>query len=266
MEQAIEACAARLAALGIRRCERVAFLGLNQPMFFLAMFAAARLGAIFVPPNFRLTGPELAFMIEDCAARVLIVDVPLRPVIEPQRERLKSLKAFLAAEDEAHWTKGPAPETAPVRVGEDDVAMIMYTSGTTGRPKGAMLSHGNIWWNNANGMHTLDCLADDVTLTAADLLAIIAVNDLLLDETDRCYVRNTSTPAIRRANTADGVDVKTHYPHNSENRLKFDAIIVSGHRLVRVGPNEQARDAGKPQGKHDDRNIILEAIASPNVY
>ena len=59
-------CAA--AALGVGKGERVAFLGLNQPMFFFVMFAAARLGAIFVPLNFRLTGPELAFMIEDCAA------------------------------------------------------------------------------------------------------------------------------------------------------------------------------------------------------
>ena len=165
-----------LAALGIAQRDRVAFLGFNQPMFFFAMFAAARLGAIFVPLNFRLTGPELAFMIEDCAASVLIVDADHRPVIEPQRERLKSLRAVLAAEDVAHWTEATAPATEPVRVGEDDVALIMYTSGTTGRPKGAMLTHGNIWWNNANGMHTLDCLADDVTLTAAPVFHIGGLN------------------------------------------------------------------------------------------
>ena len=68
MQRTIEDCAARLAARGIGKGDRVAFLGHNQPMFFFAMFAAARLGAIFVPLNFRLTGPELAFMIEDCGA------------------------------------------------------------------------------------------------------------------------------------------------------------------------------------------------------
>ncbi len=156
--------------------DRVAFLGLNQPMFFFVMFAAARLGAIFVPLNFRLTGPELAFMIDDCGASALIVDAQLRPVVEPLREWLRSVKAFLAAEDETLWTKSPAPATEPLRVGEDDVAMIMYTSGTTGRPKGAMLTHGNFWWNNVNGMHAIDCLADDVTLTAAPVFHIGGLN------------------------------------------------------------------------------------------
>ncbi|MBV8444022.1 MAG: long-chain fatty acid--CoA ligase [Hyphomicrobiales bacterium] len=176
MQSAIEDCAARLSALGVGKGERVAFLGLNQPMFFFVMFAAARIGAIFVPLNFRLTGPELAFMIEDCAASALIADAQLKPVIEPQRERLKSLKAFLAAEDEAHWANEPAPPTKPVRAREDDVAMILYTSGTTGRPKGAMLTHGNLWWNNVNAMYALDVLADDVTLTAAPVFHIGGLN------------------------------------------------------------------------------------------
>ncbi len=176
MQQAIEACAARLAALGIKKGERVAFLGLNQPMFFFVMFAAARLGAIFVPLNFRLTGPELAFMIEDCAASVLIVDAEHRAVIEPQLPRLASLKTVLAAEDEAHWTPAPARETAPFRVGEDDVAMIMYTSGTTGRPKGAMITHGNLWWNNTNSLLAFDTYANDVTLTAAPVFHIGGLN------------------------------------------------------------------------------------------
>ena len=176
MQRAIEDCAARLAALGIAKRDRVAFLGFNQPMFLFAMFAAARLGAIFVPLNFRLTGPELAFMIEDCAASALIVDADHRAVIEPQLPNLPSLKAVLAAEDEGSWTEGAAPATEPVRVRDDDVALIVYTSGTTGRPKGAMLTHGNIWWNNANCMHTLDCLADDVTLTAAPVFHIGGLN------------------------------------------------------------------------------------------
>ena len=82
-------------------------------MFFFAMFAAARLGAIFVPLNFRLTGPELAFMIEDCGASALIVDAQHRPVIEPQRQHLGALKAFLPAEDDAHWTEAPRRRPSP---------------------------------------------------------------------------------------------------------------------------------------------------------
>jgi fatty-acyl-CoA synthase len=176
MQQRIEQCAARLAALGVAKGDRVAFLGLNQPMFLFSMFASVRLGAIFVPLNFRLTGPELVFMINDCAAGALIVDAQLRPVIEPARAQLPTLKAFLAAEEEAEWLPGVAPAAGPVAAREDDVAMIMYTSGTTGRPKGAMLTHGNFWWNNANGMHALDPLQDDVTLTAAPIFHIGGLN------------------------------------------------------------------------------------------
>jgi len=139
MQHCIENCAARLSALGVAKGDRVAFLGLNQPMFLFSMFATLRLGAIFVPLNFRLTGPELAFMINDSAATVLIVDAQLRPTIAPVEKELTTLAALLAAEDETLWrTTAAAPAHIPAR--ENDVAMIMYTSGTTGRPKGAMLS------------------------------------------------------------------------------------------------------------------------------
>ena len=57
----------------------------------------------------------------------------------------------------------------------------MYTSGTTGRPKGAMLTHGNIWWNNVSSMHALDALTDDVTLVAAPIFHIGGLNVTTLD-------------------------------------------------------------------------------------
>ena len=176
MQQEIEGCAARLQALGVARGDRVAFLGLNQPMFFFAMFAAARLGAIFVPLNFRLTGPELAFMLNDCTAKVLIVDAQLHPVIAAVRDDLKTVTALLAAEEPEAWVSGSLPATEHVAVGEDDVAMIMYTSGTTGRPKGAMLTHGNFWWNNTNALHAIDFAQDDVTLVAAPVFHIGGLN------------------------------------------------------------------------------------------
>ncbi len=176
MQREIEDCAGRLAAIGIARGDRVAFLGHNQPMFLFVLFACARLGAIFVPLNFRLTGPELAFMIEDCKACALIVDAAHRGVVEPQFPWLLSLKSTLAVEDSARWIGGPPPATLPVRAQEDDVALIMYTSGTTGRPKGAMLTHGNIWWNNAINMHTFDTLAQDVTLVPAPVFHIGGLN------------------------------------------------------------------------------------------
>ena len=176
MQREIEDVAARLAALGIARGERVAFLGHNQPMFLFAMFAAARIGAIFTPLNFRLTGPELAFMLEDSASRALIVDEAHRPVIAPQIAGLRSLKAVLAAERPEQWIDGAPPPAAQVAAREDDVALIMYTSGTTGRPKGAMLTHGNFWWNNAAGMHAMDVYANDVTLVAAPIFHIGGLN------------------------------------------------------------------------------------------
>jgi fatty-acyl-CoA synthase len=176
MQQRIEGCAGRLAALGVDRGDRVGFLGLNQPMFLFAMLATARLGAVFVPLNFRLTGPELAFMLNDCTAKLLIVDAQMSPIIAPVRGDLSSVTAVLAAEDEAGWLDGDLPAAAHVPVAENDIAMIMYTSGTTGRPKGAMLTHGNFWWNNTNTMHALDVLQEDVTLVAAPLFHIGGLN------------------------------------------------------------------------------------------
>jgi fatty-acyl-CoA synthase len=241
-QQEIEGAAARLAALGVAKGERVAFLGHNQPMFLFAMFAAARLGAIFTPLNFRLTGPELAFMLEDSGARVLIVDEAHRAVIAPQIERLGALKAVLAAERPEQWTKAAPPPAAPVPAREDDVALIMYTSGTTGQPKGAMLTHGNFWWNNTAGMHAMDVHADDVTLVAAPLFHIGGLNVttlMALQKGAQVLLHRTFDPAraladivAHRVTTMFGVPAMflfmAHQPNFAECDLSSLRLLVVG--------------------------------------
>ncbi|MGN6310262.1 MAG: acyl-CoA synthetase [Xanthobacteraceae bacterium] len=166
--------------LGVERGTRVAFLGLNQPDFLIAMFATSRLGGIFVPLNFRLTGPELSMIINDCGAQTVIADEQHRAVIDGVRGELTGVTNFLtvgAAVDK--WLsldQKVAPIAEGARVEADDPAIIMYTSGTTGRSKGAILTHGNLWWNNVNAIFNFDVLQDDITLVVAPLFHIGGLN------------------------------------------------------------------------------------------
>ena len=88
MQDRIDRLAGGLRAHGVNHGDRVAFLGFNQPAFFETMFAAARLGAIFVPLNFRLTGPELSYIINDAGVHTIVVDEHHRPVIDGIRDEL----------------------------------------------------------------------------------------------------------------------------------------------------------------------------------
>jgi fatty-acyl-CoA synthase len=238
LQREVESCAGRLAACGIGKGDRVAFLGHNQPMFLFALFAAARLGAIFVPLNFRLTGPELGYILGDCAARVLIVDEAHRAVIAAETERLPSLEATLAAEA----NEGVLPAPPPVRAREDDIAVVMYTSGTTGRPKGAMLTHGNLWWNNCVVLHTADFRADDTTLVCAPLFHIGGLNVttlIALQLGARIVLHRTFDPgraladiAAQRVTTMFGVPAMFLFMAQHPN---FPATDLASVRLLVVG-------------------------------
>ncbi len=182
MNRDIDRLAAALRSGGVCRGDRIGFLGLNQPVYFDLLFAAARLGAIFVPLNFRLTGPELDYIINDAGVHTLVVDGPHRPVIDGIRATL-CCRRYLSADGPADgWV--PVGEfvgdTAPLPAGEpadeDDIAVIMYTSGTTGRPKGVMLTHGNLWWANINAALSADISERDVSIVMAPLFHIGGLN------------------------------------------------------------------------------------------
>jgi len=178
----VDRFASVLADGGVGSDDRVGYLGLNHSNFFVAMFACARIGAIFVPINFRLTGPELAFIASDSGCTVMIADDQHRPVIDSVRDEITATRHISAESGGEGWEvmddliEGSAPIADGAHVSPDDVAMIMYTSGTTGLPKGAMLTHGNFTWNNVNALHALDLTSNEVALVVAPIFHIGGLN------------------------------------------------------------------------------------------
>lgn len=169
--------AARLAArAGIGAGDRVAYLGPNHIAFAETMFATHLLGGVFVPLNFRLTAPEIDYMLGHSGADLLVYD----PACAATVEGLSGSCATVPLDDVQAWAEQGDPGPVDVPVGLDDVALILYTSGTTGRPKGAMLSHANLVWNCYNMLVGVDVTSSEVTLVSAPLFHVAALNQTLL--------------------------------------------------------------------------------------
>jgi fatty-acyl-CoA synthase len=141
---------AALAAPGIARGDRVALLAPNCAEYFELQFACGRLGAIMLPLNWRLTVPELEYILGDSKPKLLIHD---RSFAEQASKLSKNrLEIDHDSPDSAYeraLANAPAA-SAPVALSHDDTAMVMYTSGTTGHPKGAIITHGMVFWNCVN--------------------------------------------------------------------------------------------------------------------
>ncbi|MFG2891434.1 long-chain fatty acid--CoA ligase [Streptomyces sp. NPDC048248] len=162
---------------GVRRGDRVAYLGPNHPSYLETLFAAGLLGAVFVPLNTRLAPDELGFQLTDSGARLLIRAPQLAHLVPksvaPERtvETGEEYERLLAA----------APATPlDEAVAGTDTCLIMYTSGTTGRPKGAVLTHANLVWNSVNVLVDADLAADERALVTAPLFHTAGLGMLTL--------------------------------------------------------------------------------------
>ncbi len=149
-------------ALDVKKGERVAYLGYNDPQQLFLLFAAARRGAIFVPLNWRLTAAEHQEILADCAPRWLFCGAEFA-------EHAAALGVPLGSLDHP----AGAPEMAG---GEDDDLLIVYTSGTTGKPKGAVLTQAALVWNGLNSFHAHDFTEADHVLTALPLFHVGGLN------------------------------------------------------------------------------------------
>ncbi|MFC8393633.1 long-chain fatty acid--CoA ligase [Streptomyces sp. NPDC057238] len=170
-----------LRALGVCRGDRVAYLGPNHPALLETLFAAGALGAVFVPLNTRLTSSELAFNLSDSGSTVLI-NAPEHDDTAAVTAALAGVKHRVAIAGNTGALSYEDLLTRAVskpldeRVSPDDPCIIMYTSGTTGRPKGTVLTHANVTWNSINVLIDLDLGADEVTLVTAPLFHTAALN------------------------------------------------------------------------------------------
>ncbi|MDG4667418.1 fatty-acid--CoA ligase FadD5 [Mycobacterium sp. 236(2023)] len=151
LDQRVTGLAGALHARGVGFGDRVLILMLNRTEFMEAVLAANKLGAIAVPVNFRMTPPEIAYLVSDCAAEVIITESVLAKVATTVRDIDPKLATVIVAGgtdedgvldyDEVLAENNDCPL---VDIPNDSPALIMYTSGTTGKPKGAVLTHNNL--------------------------------------------------------------------------------------------------------------------------
>ncbi|WP_312179658.1 long-chain fatty acid--CoA ligase [Arthrobacter sp.] len=191
LDERINRLAAVLRANGVEHGTRVAFLGDNHPAFLETFFAAGALGAVFVPLNTRLAPPEIQFALQDSGAAVLVntlaldelavrgsrgTDVGLRLLVDDGTGTARADAGGLPAQDYEDSLNGEPGGFLDAAVSLEDGAIILYTSGTTGQPKGALLTHANLAWNCFNVLVDYDVAGDDVALMISPLFHVASLD------------------------------------------------------------------------------------------
>ena len=167
--------------LKVAKGDRVAYLGCNHPHLLVLLFALARVGAMLVPLNFRLAPPEHAAILAHAGARWLVAE----PDFFAHADKLRAMQPELSLvalslvppqrprEGWLDWTDIAAPGAAARACGADsDPVLIVYTSGTTGRPKGAVHTQSGLIWNAINSTHYHDLTSSDHVLTVLPMFHV----------------------------------------------------------------------------------------------
>jgi len=169
--------------LGVRLGDRVVWLGYNAPEMLVLLFACCRLGAIFLPLNWRLAAPEHTWILDDCQAKVLFagtefIEHAAGLCTGQQMPQLVGIDvADQSVQDYSVLCAGATPlATSPDDAGPETPALLCYTSGTTGRPKGALLDQRVLLFNALNSLHMHGLTARDRVLTTLPMFHVGGLN------------------------------------------------------------------------------------------
>ena len=176
-DDAVDATARLLSSKGIVKGDAVSLLMPNCAEYIIAYFACWKLGALAGPVNSLLKEHEAAFVVNNSEAKAILFNSEFRERIESIRGELPHLKSVITFDDEAEATREfRSGEIASVAIDKNDDGIIIYTSGTTGKPKGCLLTHGNVIANARQISEWLSFTARDRLLTIMPLFHMNAVS------------------------------------------------------------------------------------------
>lgn len=180
----IQQTANALRALGVGNGDRIGWLGYNSPAFLSALFACARIGAIVVPLNFRLAPAEHMYMLENAGAKLFLFDPRFGASADVAANRLKRCtlvstteELHAEASDSLPRLKLDSPHSPNIALADpESPLLIVYTSGTTGRPKGAVMTQKAVHWNGLNSQFMHDLRRHDHVLTTLPFFHVGGLN------------------------------------------------------------------------------------------
>ncbi|MEJ9079636.1 fatty-acid--CoA ligase FadD5 [Gordonia malaquae] len=175
--------AASLLRRGVSFGDRILVIMLNRTEYVELVFAANLIGAIPVPVNFRMTPPEIGYLVSDSGAKVVVTETMLAPLADAVSAATGAIEHTIVvggAQNDGHldYEALVAEEGDPlpdIDIPEETIALIMYTSGTTGKPKGAMLTHQNLQSQAQTTLQALNTSADDIGSCVAPMFHIAAL-------------------------------------------------------------------------------------------
>lgn len=166
-------------ALGVGYGDRVGLLALNEPEYYDLFFGLGKIGAILVPVNYRLAGPGIQYILSDCTVKVFVFGKEYKDIVDSIREDIPAKDLIAISDEPIEWAKpyetliNSASASKPeITGGDDDTLTILYTSGTTGRPKGAELTHNYYYWSSIQLNCTLGLDVGNNSLVALPLFHI----------------------------------------------------------------------------------------------
>lgn len=244
-----------LSALGVRKGDRVAYLAPNTLEMLEGFYGVFQLGAVMVPLNIRLKPEDYLYILNHSESKILLVDYELYPLIEPIEHELKTVEAIIVHNGQVdghleydEWLKNKSkfPFSRP-EIDEEEVCSLLYTSGTTGKPKGVMLTHRNNYLHALSTMHHLRVTDEDVYLHILPMF----------------HVNGWGAPFYYTANGATHICLRKAIPADIFEKVeKYDVTVMHMAPTV-LNSLLQYVDQEKVQVKENVRVVIAGSAPPP---